>query len=235
MGSCGRLEGRRDAVDGEETMLLWEHLSAFLRPAEAESADANAVCLRSVRLPYDKRCSAITKAGTRCHGRIKPGSEFCFFHDPALTRERRRLMAAKGTRKRRLAHLPDGYLRKLSNRAAVATAMDRLYREIRLGRVTLEMGEVLFKILTRLLDSGLVDAGLFPQRTKAGRIRPKLMELLTSEERSAWRRATANAEALPLPDKRRRGVARSDRPLVLQPEKEKPAAESPKVALQAAS
>jgi hypothetical protein len=144
-------------------------------------------------------------------------------------------MAAKGARKRRLAHLPDGYLRKLSNRRAVAEAMDRLYREVRLGRVTLEMGEVLFRILTRLLDSGLVDVGLFPQRTKAGRIRPRLAELLTRDERSAWRKATANADALALPDDRKRSGGRADRPLVLQPEKEKPAAAALKVALQAAS
>ena len=216
-------------------MLLWEHLSALLNATSAASKDGDGVCLRSVRLPYDKRCTAVTKAGTRCRGRIKPGSEFCFFHDPALTTERRRQMAAKGTRKRRLAHLPDGYLRKLSNRRALADAMDRLYREIRLGRVTLEMGEVLFRILTRLLDSGLVDAGLFPQRTKVGRIRPRLMELLTRDERSAWRKATASADTLLLPENRKRSGGRADRPVVLRPEKEIAAAAQIKVALQAAS
>jgi hypothetical protein len=77
--------------------------------------------------------------------------------------------------------------------------MDRLYRELRLGIVTNEMGLVLFNILTRLLDSGLVDSGKLTatagNRSKATRLRPKLNELLTRSERTAWQRAVANAPA----------------------------------------
>jgi hypothetical protein len=77
--------------------------------------------------------------------------------------------------------------------------MDRLYRELRLGIVTNEMGLVLFNILTRLLDSGLVDSGKLTatagNRSKATRLRPKLNEWLTRSERAAWRRAVANAPA----------------------------------------
>jgi hypothetical protein len=103
-------------------------------------------------------------------------------------------MAAKGVQKRRLSHLPDGYLRKLTNRTAVGHAMDRLYREVRLDVVTPEMGKVLLDVLTRILDSGLVAEGRCPQRTKAARIRPKLNDLLTRKERTAWRRAVENSE-----------------------------------------
>ena len=71
--------------------------------------------------------------------------------------------------------------------------MDRLYREVRLGIITPEMGTVLFKIVTRLLDAGLCDAGpgnnASSGRSRADRIRPKLSELLTRTERTAWRRA----------------------------------------------
>jgi hypothetical protein len=84
--------------------------------------------------------------------------------------------------------------------------MDRLYREVRLGIITPEMGAVLFGILTRILDSGLCDSDAAKQtasrRAKVHKIRPKLSELLTRTERAAWKRAVANAPGL-LPPIRR--------------------------------
>lgn len=74
--------------------------------------------------------------------------------------------------------------------------MDRLYREIRLGIITPEMGRVMFSVLNRILESGLADQGGVPkniQRTKAERLRPKLGMLLTRSEKSAWRKAVAHA------------------------------------------
>lgn len=179
-------------------MLLWELVSSEL-PAEQAAAKPRLEQVRHYqRLPYDKRCSALTKAGRRCRGKIRRGTEFCPFHDPAMTPERRRRIAAKGGRSRNpLAHLPDGYLRKIKNRADIGHCMDRLYREVRLGVVTPEMGGVLFNILCRLLDSGLADGPKPPasaaRRSKAGRIRPKLADLLTSQERADWKRAIAQA------------------------------------------
>ncbi|MEE9293814.1 MAG: hypothetical protein V3W34_02460 [Phycisphaerae bacterium] len=151
-------------------------------------------------MPYDTRCSAITQSGRRCRGKIRKGTDFCPFHDPALTKEQRRGIAAQGGRSRnRLRHLPDGYLRKLTNRTAVGHCMDRLYREVRLGIITPQMGAVLFNILCRLLDSGLVDCGTTKLRStgrsKADRIRPKLRELLTPAERAEWKNAIADAPA----------------------------------------
>ena len=176
-------------------MLLWEALktpSNNQRPSDPES---NGVTLRSQRLPFDKRCVAQTKTGTRCRGRIQPGKQFCLFHDPEMTAERRRKMAAKAAQsRRRLSHLPDGYLRKLTSIAAVGQAMDRLYREIRLGIITPEMGSVLFRILTRLVDSGLVTTGPRPERTKAARMSPRLGSLLTRAERLDWGTAVSNAQ-----------------------------------------
>lgn len=190
-------------------MLFWESLSA-------EAGKSRAVVPGNVteamkRLPFDRRCSAITKAGRRCKGRICEGSEFCSFHDPAITREQRCRNGAKGGRvSRHLATLPGGYLAKLNTRRAIGEAMDRLYREVRLGLVTPEMGNVLFAVLTRLLDSGLCSEGKTATRatgrTRAERIRPKLAELLTVSERRAWRRAVANA-----PESFLRNAARQDK------------------------
>jgi len=180
-------------------MLFWESLSERTPRRSSNGSPAKTLTIRTRRLPYDRRCIALTKAGTRCRGRIRPGSDFCLFHDPSLAAERRKRLAARGGQKhRRFSHLPDGYLRKLSTRTAIGEAMDRLYREIRLGTVSIEMGQVLFKILTRLLDSELVKSGPCPDRSKAARIRPKLSELLTREERTAWKKAVEeSADARP--------------------------------------
>ena len=147
-------------------MLFWDALSESNPPAASHGSSVETLTVRTRRLPYDKRCVALTKAGTRCRGRIRSGSDVCLFHDPKFVTEPRRRNATRGERNhRRLSHLPDGYLRKLTSRTAVGEAMDRLYREVRIGTVSSEMGEVLFRILTRLLDSGLVESGPCPQRS----------------------------------------------------------------------
>lgn len=181
-------------------MLLWETLTKG--NASEDSSQANEVkrATRAPRLPYDKRCAALTLRGLRCRCRIRKGSDFCQFHDPEVSMERRRMNAAKGGRNsRKLYHIPGGYLRKLTDRAAVGQAMDRLYREVRLGIVTPEMGKVLFDILTRIMDSDLdhkSNERKSPStRAKANRLRPKVSEALTQAEKSAWRRALANAPA----------------------------------------
>ena len=181
-------------------MLMWERLTSSVPLDDNSSVRCAQVTTVTHRLPYDKRCAATTKAGRRCKGRIRQGTEFCHFHDPSVSSETRRLDAAKGgKRHHRLSHLPDGYLRKLTSRRGVGQAMDRLYRELRLGIVTPEMATVLFSILTRFLDSGLCDGGETSPRTrnrcKADRLRPKLSDLLTRTERQAWRKAVRNAPA----------------------------------------
>ena len=201
-------------------MLLWETLGVTTQDPRTAPGNGESVLRRTRRLPFDTRCAALTKAGLRCRGRSRNGTEFCPFHDPELTTERRRRMAAKGVQKRRLSHLPDGYLRKLTNRTAVGHAMDRLYREVRLDVVTPEMGKVLFDVLTRILDSGLVEEGRCPQRTKAARIRPKLNDLLTRKERAAWRRAAANSDWQLGSARDRARRARSGRPASPLPDHE---------------
>lgn len=191
-------------------MLLWESLNAGLDDKLPANQEKTAVACGTVRLPYDTRCAALTKSGRRCRGKIRAGKDVCIFHDPEVAAKR--VAAARKHRHRRLSHLPDGYLRKLSTRAAVGTAMDRLYREVRLQIITPEMGRVLMGILTRLLDSGVVDKGKTSHRpngrSRADRMRPRLERLLTSAEHTAWQKAVANAPP------RRGGTQRARPPIV---------------------
>lgn len=186
-------------------MLLWEVLSVPTDQPPTPPTNGHAPPPHTMRLPYDKRCAAITKGGTRCRGKIRSGGDFCIFHDPELAAKRRRRPTPADQKRRRLMHLPDGYLRKLTSIRTVGEAMDRLYREVRLGIVTVEMGEVLLSILTRMVDSALVTTGPCPERTRAAKIRPKVSELLTRGERAAWRRAVDNGMASSILEERKPG------------------------------
>lgn len=115
-----------------------------------------------------------------------------------MIQKRKTALESKPRRlRRKLSMLPDGYLRKLTNRRAVGNAMDRLYRELRLGLVTPAMADVLFNVLCRMLDSGLCDKDgvqtKLTGRTRSERVRPKLRDLLTRSEKSAWKKAVADA------------------------------------------
>lgn len=180
-------------------MLLWEALKARAKSEGREASTGETVAEVVGRLPFDRRCAALTKNGKRCRGKIRDGREWCVFHDPEVAAKRKPVPTPENVKRhRRLAHLPDGYLRKLTNHRAVGNALDRIYREIRLGIVTPEMGRVLFGILTRLMDAGLLeDAARIKkvQLTKAGRLRPKVEDLLTRDERNLWRDAIADVPA----------------------------------------
>jgi len=179
-------------------MLFWEALQRQMEKGSRQTSGGVETARIVQRLPFDTRCAAKTKTGHRCRGRVRKGSDFCPFHDPAISAEQRRTNAAKAARSRkRLSRLPDGYLRKLNSAAAVAEAMDRLYREVRLGLITPEMGKVLLDILTRIAQSYIGDGNgtgkPSPSRKKIAHLRPKLADLLTRRERTAWREAVARA------------------------------------------
>jgi hypothetical protein len=182
-----------------ENALLWESLQIEAPQTQEGKPVVVHAALRSHRLPYNTRCVAVAKSGRRCKARVRKGSDFCAFHDPSISKEVRRKNAAKGGRSHnRIASLPDGYLRKLANRASIGDALDRLYRETRHGIITVEMARVLFDILTRILDSGLLEERTTANKrrvSKADRIRPKMESLLTAAERRRWRQALANAPA----------------------------------------
>ncbi len=181
--------------DKEADMLLWEALQSKA-PRTTTPQPTGTPVKASTRLPYDRQCAAMKKSGQRCRGKTLRGSEYCMFHDPATAAKRRQSMnSPKAIQRRRLSQIPGGYLRKLSNRTAVGHAMDRLYREVRTGLVTPEMGQVLFSILTRLADRELANGSKPNGRARAEVLRPKIKEALTRAERAAWRRAVANAPA----------------------------------------
>ena len=185
-------------------MLLWEQMRELKRVARPEKKfdDATQVPVlapKPRRSKFDKRCAAKTRSGRQCRGRIVEGSDYCSFHDPDMTKDQRRRNAAKGGRSNRnLSHIMDGYLRPLNDEEAVGQAMDRLYREVRLGKVTPDMGRVLLVILVRLLREGLAKP-TNPKRdfkkTKAYRFGRKLDALLTEKEKTAWQRAVNKAPA----------------------------------------
>lgn len=180
-------------------MLLWEALTTSGKAAGTTPDLVSKTPIVAARLPFDTRCAKVTKSGRRCRGKIRNKGEFCPLHDPANAVRRRDAAAEPRKRKNPLSRLPDGYLRKLSNYAAAGNAMDRLYREVRHGLITPEMGRILFGILTRLMDTGLLEnTKNVPRRidrTKAARLRPRMEDLLTRAEQLAWRNAVAAAPA----------------------------------------
>jgi len=95
--------------------------------------------------------------------------------------------------------LPEGYPRRLSSPTAIGKAMDRLYREIRSGMVSPDMGRILFNILTRILDTRLngpnADVKDPKRRSKVDRMRPKLEELLVQVEQTARQQKAAETAA----------------------------------------
>jgi len=151
--------------------LLWERMSSRLRlnghPTANGAVQTNGHVqggrtglLPFVRLPNDTRCIARRKDGQRCKGRARPGADYCLFHDPAVTPEQRREIAARGAQsRRRSAQLPKGYPRRLDSQRAVQRAMDRLCAEIRQGVIDAATGKALFEILCQL---AVMHGGLSP-------------------------------------------------------------------------
>ncbi|MHC5109461.1 MAG: hypothetical protein ACYTHJ_06245 [Planctomycetota bacterium] len=179
-------------------MLFWEAMNGKRRRKRALAEEVGVGT--GIRLPFDNRCRGLTKAGKRCKAKVREGAEYCIFHDPEIPSESRRRAAAKGGRsRRRLAHLPDGYLRPITDKASIGKAMDRLYREVRLGIITPQMGRVLFDILCRVLDTDFTEQNIFNEQekqTRKGRtyrMRGKLKDLLTEQEHEAWNEAVENA------------------------------------------
>jgi hypothetical protein len=190
--------------------LLWEALRFRSRNQEGRQGPVAPTQSTYTREPKQTQCAATTRSGKRCRGNARPGQEFCPFHDPALTAEQRREIAARGGKShRRLSHLPDGYLRKLQTPAAVGEAMDRLYREVRLGIVDPGMGRTLMDILTRLHDrlsrkppsKAAPGAPTLVRPDRAEKIRPKLDEALSQAEKVAWQKVGILPQGVPSEEK----------------------------------
>ena len=68
-------------------MLLWEALAGPQQTNEPQKSDTPQTPVKTVRLPFDMRCSVVTKSGRRCRGRIRSGSDVCALHDPAVAQK----------------------------------------------------------------------------------------------------------------------------------------------------
>ena len=148
-------------------MLLWETILSTRHAG------------KPVRLPGDKRCAGMTKAGTRCKGRSRNGSQFCIFHDPSIDlAARRRAAGHKPKTKKRTQYHLDGVASRLTTRQGITAALDRLYNDTRAGLVAPETGQVLFNALERLLEAynktRATKTGSGQDRSRAARLCRKL-------------------------------------------------------------
>lgn len=129
------------------------------------------------------RCSARTRAGRQCRCRKANGSEFCNFHDPEIAaRIREAARAKREKRKQCLANLPEGYPKSLNSNDGIATALDTLYREVRLGVVSPRTASVMLSIIDRLLVYDKLVATHGRRKTskklRAQEVRQQLLEVI---------------------------------------------------------
>ena len=133
-------------------MLLWEAVGGKKPPHQGKQTITQPATawLRSIQPP--DRCGAMTRVGRHCRCRRAPGSEFCAFHDPVLAAQiREKAQAKREERRRQMGALPEGYLKTLTNVDGIASALDRLYREVRLGVISPRTASVMLAIVDRLL------------------------------------------------------------------------------------
>ena len=135
-------------------MLLWEAVGGK-KPQRQQSKNAPKPIITTRRLRSvqpDDRCSATTRIGRRCRCRRAQDSVYCNFHDPEISaRIREKARQKREERKAQLANLPDGYMKSLNSADGVASALDNLYREVRLGVVSPRTAQVMLAIIDRLL------------------------------------------------------------------------------------
>jgi hypothetical protein len=135
-------------------MLLWEAVSGKkTQSSQANKAPKPIITTRRLRsVQPDDRCTATTRIGRRCRCRRARDSQFCNFHDPEISaRIRAKARATREERKQQLANLPEGYLKSLNSSDGIASALDNLYREVRLGVISPRTATVMLAIIDRLL------------------------------------------------------------------------------------
>ena len=133
--------------------LLWEAAHEAGMPKKGRQGAVQPISSRLRSIQQPDRCTAITRVGRRCRCRKAEGSEFCSFHDPVISAQiREKAQAKREAKKRELSSLPEGYLKTLSTIDGIADALDRLYREVRLGIVSPRTASVMLAIIDRLLE-----------------------------------------------------------------------------------
>ena len=132
--------------------ILWEAFGRNSLSKVPPTGTVQAISTRQRSLQRDDICTARTHAGRQCRCRKARGSEFCNFHDPEISaRIREQARLKREARKKQMAALPAGYLKSLNSPDGVPSALDNLFREVRLGVVSPRTANVMLSIIDRLL------------------------------------------------------------------------------------
>jgi hypothetical protein len=81
------------------------------------------------------RCKAKKPDGTRCNSSVLPGSNFCFFHDPAKAAERRGAQALGGRQNRLKTLYSRASDMKIRDCGDVVTLMSEAINQVRKGAI----------------------------------------------------------------------------------------------------
>ncbi len=153
--------------------LLWEAARESSMKKDGKPTVVQPISSRLRGMQSPDRCTATTRIGRRCRCRKAQGSEFCCFHDPVISAQiREKAQAKREAKKRELSSLPEGYLKTLTSMDGISSALDRLYREVRLGIVSPRTAGIMLAIVDRLLEHDkLVSSG--GQRRTSKKLRAK--------------------------------------------------------------
>ena len=164
-------------------MLLWEAVGGKRFRSQSSTPTIQPISTRVRSMQAGDRCTAHTRVGRQCRCRRARGSEFCAFHDPEISaRIRAKAKAKREARKRQLASLPDAYLKTLTSPDGVGTALEHLFREVRLGVISPRTAQVMLAIVDRLLAYDRLLKTVGPRKAnrklRALEVRQQVMHLL---------------------------------------------------------
>jgi hypothetical protein len=143
-------------------------------------------------------CEQPNKDGTSCKGTVRPGSHFCFAHDPALAEQRQQSRRKGGKARSRPAKVlpPDKENLPCDTIADIKALLGLTVNQVRRGELDVKVGSCLGYL-----------SGLLLKATEAGDLEQQVAELraqLEEVRRGTGNLATANGQA-------RRGIDGHDR------------------------
>lgn len=164
-------------------MLLWEAVGGKNPRSGSNQPTVQVISTRVRSMQASDRCTAHTKVGRQCRCRRVKTSNFCAFHDPEISaRIRAKARAKREARKRQLAALPKEYIKTLASPEGIGTALEHLFREVRLGVVSPRTAQVMLAIVDRLLAYDRLLKTVGPRKAsrklRALEVRQQVMHLL---------------------------------------------------------
>ena len=120
----------------------------------------------SVKAANPRRCRYIRTDATQCKANAQTTSEFCYFHDPSLERERAEARRTGGiARTRKPALLPFAPIRKLDTVSDVIKLLGETINQVRRGELDLRISNSVGYLSAILL--GAIEKGSLEQRLAA--------------------------------------------------------------------